>query len=150
LVNIGTLIRSAGTYRFPRATVPLEGARLEPEAGGPGPWQLPAAALAGSKVVSRSDETLGSISEVMLDLALGRIAYALLACGGFMGLGERVLVIPWNALKRDLHRNCFVLDVDDALFASAPSFDKDHWPSEPDLQWHQRLHHHFGARPYWQ
>jgi sporulation protein YlmC with PRC-barrel domain len=150
VVNIGTLIRSAGTYRGARAAVPLDNARFKPETSGPGPRQIPAAALAGLKVMSRSDEALGSISEVILDLARGRIAYALIACGGFMGLGERVFAIPWNALKRDLHRNCFVLDAEESAFATAPSFDKDHWPSEPDLQWHQRLHDHFHARPYWE
>jgi hypothetical protein len=100
--------------------------------------------------VSRSDETLGSISELILDLARGRIAYALLACGGFMGMGERLFAIPWKALKRDLHRNCFVLEADNATFASAPSFDKDHWPSELDEQWHQRLHDHYRVLPYWE
>jgi PRC-barrel domain len=150
VVNIGTLIRSAGTYRGARAAVPLESARVEAQGVGPGPRQVPAATLAGVKVVSRSDETLGSISEVILDLARGRIAYALLACGGFMGVGERLFAIPWNVLKRDTRRDCFVLDADDATLASAPAIDKDQWPSEPDLQWHQRLHEHYRARPYWE
>lgn len=150
MVNIGTLIRSAGTYRGARAAVPLESARMKPENSGPGPRQVPSATLAGEKILSRSDETLGSISEIILDLGRGRIAYALLACGGFMGMGERLFAIPWNALKRDARRNCFVLDADDATFSTAPSFDKDQWPSEPDLKWHQRLHEHYRARPYWE
>jgi len=151
VVSIGTLIRSAGTYRGARAAVPLDSARLKPESSGPGPRPTAASTLAGEKVLSRGgDETLGSISEIILDPLRGRIAYALLACGGFMGLGERLFAIPWNVLKRDARRNCFVLDVDDATFATAPSFDKDHWPVEPDLKWHQRLHEHYRARPYWE
>jgi hypothetical protein len=151
VVNIGTLIRSAGTYRGARAAVPLDSARSKSdEAGGPGPHQVAAAALSGERVLSRSHETLGSISEIMLDLARGRVAYALLACGGFMGVGERLFAIPWSVLKHDARRECFVLDVDDATFASAPTIEKDDWPSEPDLQWHQRLHQHYHARPYWE
>ena len=149
-MNIGTLIRSAGTYRGARAAVPLDSARANPDHSGPGQRQVAASMLAGEKVLSRNDQTLGSITEIVVDVARGRIGYALLACGGFMGMGERLFAIPWNALKLDARRNCFVLDADDATFATAPSFDKDHWPIEADLQWHQRLHAHYGARPYWE
>lgn len=110
---------------------------------------MPAGALAGAKVLGRGDETLGSISEIILDLARGRIAYALLACGGFMGVGERLFAIPWKALKRDANRSCFVLEADHATFESAPSFDKEHWTGEFDEQWHQRLHEHYRVLPYW-
>ncbi len=150
MVNIGTLIRSAGTYRGARAAVPLDSARQNADAGVPGPRQVSASALAGEKVFSRSDQLLGSISEVMVDLRRGRIGYVLLACGGFMGLGERLFMIPWTALKADTRRNCFVLDADEDAFATAPSFDKDQWPSEPDLAWHRQLHDHYRARPYWE
>ncbi len=148
-MNIGTLIRSAGTYRGARAAVPLDSARQKVDTNVPGPRQVGASTLAGERVVSRSDQLLGSISEVIVDLRRGRIGYALLACGGFMGLGERLFVIPWTALRADARRNCFVLEADDTAFATAPSFDRDEWPSEPDLRWHQRLHEHYRARPYW-
>ena len=150
MVNIGTLIRSASTYGGARAPGPLQGAPVKSESSGPGQFPVPAGDLAGAKVLSRSDETLGSISEIILDLARGRIAYALLACGGFMGVGERLFAIPWKALKRDMHRNCFVLEADHATFAGAPSFDKDRWPGELDEQWHQRLHDHYRVLPYWE
>jgi sporulation protein YlmC with PRC-barrel domain len=111
--------------------------------------QAPASALYGNKVVNRKEETLGSISEILLDVSCGRIAYVLLASGGFMGVGERLFAIPWNALRPDMDRKCFVLDAERSDFANAPSFDKDHWPNVPDAQWHEELHRYYRARPYW-
>jgi sporulation protein YlmC with PRC-barrel domain len=122
-------------------------ARLD--AAGANACQAPVSALYGNKVVNRKEETLGSISEILLDVSCGRIAYVLLASGGFMGVGERLFAIPWNALTLDMNRKCFVLDAERSDFENAPSFDKDHWPTVPDTQWHEEVHRYYGARPYW-
>lgn len=125
------------------------GARIDINRSGPGPRLMTAGTLTGDKVVNRQDETLGSIDEIMLDVTLGRIAYAVMAAGGFMGLGEKLFAIPWNALTLDTDRKCFVLDASRETFRNAPGFDKDHWPDEADAAWHQAVHEHYGSRPYW-
>src|SRR5262245_16305514 len=53
--------------------------------GGPGPHIMAASTLEGNDVVNRADETLGEIKEFMLDVPSGRIAYAVMSSGGFMG-----------------------------------------------------------------
>lgn len=125
------------------------GANLAFNDSGPGPRLMTASTLTGDKVVNRDGETLGSIDEIMLDVSLGRIAYAVMAAGGFMGLGEKLFAIPWSALTLDTERKRFVLDASKDTFRNAPGFDKDHWPEDADPTWHQSVHRHFGSRPYW-
>lgn len=121
-----------------------------PAPDGPGPRLMTASTLKGDKVVNLEDETLGTIDEIMLDTRAGRIAYAVMAAGGFLGLGERLFAIPWTALRLDPSRHCFVMDASKEHFDKAPGFDKDHWPSEAQRDWHDQLHTYYRARPYWE
>lgn len=68
-------------------------------------------ALVGATVFDHAGEELGTLAHVVLDLAGGRIAYAVLAHGGVLGLGEKLLPVPWGALAFDARRDCFLLDM---------------------------------------
>lgn len=68
-------------------------------------------ALVDTPVVDASGDVLGRLADVMLDVAEGRVAYAVLAHGGVLGLGEQLFMIPWQSLRLDAVRDCFVLDV---------------------------------------
>ncbi len=103
-----------------------------------------------NRVLNGRAEPLGTINDVLVDMEHGRVAYAVMASGGFMGVAERFFALPWNALKLDVERKCFMLDADKSIFENAPVFDKEHWPESPDRQWHERIHTHYHARPYWQ
>ena len=63
--------------------------------GGPGPALMGADTLLGNDVYNGTGENLGTIKEFMIDMAAGRIAYAVLSFGGFLGLGDRLFVVPW-------------------------------------------------------
>jgi len=116
---------------------------------GPGPGVMDAATLIGNDVVNSVGEDLGDIDAIMLDVARGRIAYAVLASGGFLGIGEKLFAIPWGALTLDADRKCFVLDVTAEVLRNAPGFDKDHWPSMADPIWAQGVHDYYKVRSYW-
>jgi sporulation protein YlmC with PRC-barrel domain len=118
--------------------------------GGPGPQLMTASTLTGDKVINRSGQTLGDIDEIMLDVPRGRIAYAVMASGGFLGMGEKLFAIPWNALTLDTDRHCFVLDVSKEHFENAPGFDKDHWPSAASEDWHREVHAYYRTPLYWE
>ncbi|MDN3920669.1 PRC-barrel domain-containing protein [Roseateles violae] len=116
---------------------------------GPGPRLLTASMLKGNKVVNLQDETLGSIEEIMLDVQRGRVAYAVMVSGGFLGIGERFFAVPWAVLTLDPDRQCFVMDAGSDYFDNAPGFDKNHWPSQAQREWHEEIHRHYRIRPYW-
>lgn len=116
---------------------------------GPGPEIMAAETLDGNPVVNRNGEDLGEIDSIMLDVPRGRIAYAVLSCGGFLGMGDKLFAIPWQALTLDTDNKQFVLDVDGERLKNAPGFDKDHWPSMADPQWGTQVHEYYGQQPYW-
>jgi hypothetical protein len=86
-----------------------------------------ALAIVGDEVCNEADETLGRISDIMLDLDSGAIRYAVLSTGGFDGMGDRFVAIPWSALRPDPELRRFVLDVDVGWLRKAPGFDETHW-----------------------
>ncbi len=117
---------------------------------GPGPYIMAADSLNGDSVTNSAGENLGDIKSIMIDVPRGQVAYAVLAFGGVLGLGEKLFAIPWNALTLDADNKCFVLDVDKQQLKQAPGFDKSHWPSMADETWASSVHSFYGRRPYWE
>ena len=58
----------------------------------------------------------------MIDKASGRAIYAVMSFGGILGMGERHHPLPWAALNFDTERNGYVVDVDPAQLADAPTY----------------------------
>ena len=113
------------------------------------PKVLAADTLTGDKVVNHQKEDLGKIEHLMIDLANGRIAYAVLSFGGFLGMGDKLFAIPWSALTVDTVEKQFILNVDKEVLKRAPGFDKDHWPDMADRAWGTNVFTYYGAKPYW-
>jgi sporulation protein YlmC with PRC-barrel domain len=120
------------------------------ESGGPGPRLMTASTLEGDEVVNREGEKLGRIDEIMIDVPSGRVAYVVMSTGGFLGIGDKLFAVPFNALSLDTHNKCFVLDAARERIEQAPGFDKDHWPEMADASWGQQVHGYYGTRPYWE
>ena len=116
--------------------------------GGPGPELMGADTLVGNDVYNQKGEKLGDIKEVMLDVRNGRVAYAVLSFGGFLGMGEKLFAVPWNALTLDTATKSFKLNVDKDRLKTAPGFDQDHWPNMADPTWVQSIHAYYGTKPY--
>lgn len=114
---------------------------------GPGPALMGADTLIGDGVVNAYDENLGDIKDIMLDMKTGQVAYAVLAFGGFLGMGEKLFAVPWQALHLDTHHKRFVLNVDKDRLKHAPGFNKDAWPDMSDIQWANQIHTFYGTDP---
>ncbi len=138
-----------GSQRTPEGAA-IVGGEARPGNEGPGPRIMASSTLEGDDVVNARGETLGELEEIMLDVTTGRIAYAVLSTGGFLGLGDKLFAIPWGALTMDPENKCFILDVDKERLQQAPGFDKDHWPSMADQSWATEIHSYYGTRPYWE
>jgi hypothetical protein len=113
--------------------------------GGPGPYLMGADTLLGNDVYNSSDEKLGTIKEFMIEMDSGRIGYAVLSFGGFMGMGDRLFAVPWRALTLDTAAHRFLLNVDKDTLKDAPGFDKDHWPSMADPSWAVGVNKFYGT-----
>ena len=114
------------------------------------PHCLSAGTLIGDDVVNLSGETVGDVKEIMLDLETGHVAYVVLSCGGFLGIGEKLFAVPWNGLQVNTDNHTLVFNVDKERLEQAPGFDPDDWPDMADRTWGQSIHDYYGTRPYWQ
>jgi sporulation protein YlmC with PRC-barrel domain len=110
---------------------------------------LAASSLAGDSVKNRHGEDLGAITEIMIDIPSGRVAYAVLSFGGFLGMGNKLFALPWSMLTVDEDRKCFVVDIDKTTLENAPGFDKDQWPDMANPAWATKVHTYYGRKPYW-
>ena len=108
---------------------------------------LSASTLAGDSVRNPAGEDLGKIDELMIDIPSGRVAYAVLSFGGFLGMGDKLFAVPWNALKVDEDEKCFVLNVDKRRIEQAPGFDKSNWPDMSDPSFGTQLNDYYQVRP---
>ena len=61
--------------------------------------------LKGDKVVNAAGDDLGKIEDFMFDLDNGRVGYVVISFGGFLGLGDKLFAIPWQALSLRVHEH---------------------------------------------
>lgn len=91
--------------------------------------------LMDMKVVDSQGKDLGEIDEVVLDLHNARVHAAVLASGGFLGLGEKHYAFPISEFKPGKERDRLTLDVDKQKLEDAQGFDKSKWPAMDDEYW---------------
>jgi sporulation protein YlmC with PRC-barrel domain len=115
---------------------------------GPGPYVMGANTLTGNDVFNKKGEDLGDIKEIMLDMRSGKVGYAVLSFGGFLGMGDKLFAVPWNALTLDTKNKRFLLNVEKDRLTDAPGFDKDKWPDMADESWAKAIHSYYGTKPY--
>jgi hypothetical protein len=101
-------------------------------------------------VVNRQNEDLGKIHELVIDAKEGRLAYAVLSFGGFMGMGNKLFALPWRAFEFAKTENKLILNVDKEKLKAAPGFDPDvKWPDFADRTWGNSIYKYYGYDPYW-
>lgn len=105
---------------------------------------LSASTLEGDTVCNAAGEDLGNIEDIMIDTHDGRVAYAVLSFGGFLGIGDKLFAVPWEALRIDQDNKRIVLNVEKEQLKDAPGFDKDHWPDMADPSFTQQIQSHYG------
>ncbi|NLX04082.1 MAG: PRC-barrel domain containing protein [Phycisphaerae bacterium] len=96
--------------------------------------------LIGLKVQNPAGEDLGRIDDLVLSANEDRVSYAVLARGGFLGIGDKYFAIPWSALTMSAANDAMVLDVEKDRLKAAPGFNKDNWPNMGDPRWSQGVH----------
>lgn len=115
---------------------------------GSGPDLLGINTLIGNNVCNLAGESLGDIKEIMLDIRSGKVSYAVLSFGGFLGMGEKLFAVPWGVMTLDTNNKCFVLNVEKDRLKKAPGFDKDQWPDMASQAWTKEIHSFYGATPH--
>ena len=113
------------------------------------PRVLSSSTLVGDEVKNDSGERLGEVEDLMLDLETGRIRYAVMSCGGFLGMNKKLLAIPWSSLRVDRKNECVRLDISRQTLENAPGFADDDWPDFSDPALGRTVYSYYGQPTYW-
>ena len=89
---------------------------------------LTATSIIGDKVENKKGEIIGEIKDIMIDIHSWKTEYIIIESGGFIGIGQKLFAIPYNAFKVNSNDQRFILDIDKKMLEKAPGFDQDHWP----------------------
>lgn len=110
---------------------------------------IAASKVNGTSIFNRSGDHVGQVEEIMIDKPSGHVAYAVVAFGGFLGLGETRRAVPWAVLRYDTRKDGYVAEVDDSVLKDAPNEIPEDEARYRDLDWNSRIYTHFGMPPYW-
>ena len=88
--------------------------------------------LSTAEVRSSAGETVGKIVDFMLDTERGSVVYAVMAVGGVLGVGAKMLAIPPAELRFDARGQCLQIAVDTAALEAAPGIDRTNAPESVD------------------
>jgi hypothetical protein len=102
----------------------------------------------GTAVYGSDQEKIGSIERVMIDKISGKVAYAVLSFGGFLGMGEDYYPVPWSTLEYDTNLGGYRANLTRDQLENAPRYNESQgwdWSRENDL----RVYEYYQANPYW-
>nr|WP_244552466.1 PRC-barrel domain-containing protein [Allosphingosinicella indica] len=97
----------------------------------------------GTRIYGSDGRRIGHVYNFMVDKRSGQVEYAVMAYGGFLGMGERYYPLPWRTLSYDREAGGYVIDLTERDLENAPSFTRD---SEPrfDQAYGERVHGWYG------
>jgi hypothetical protein len=101
----------------------------------------------GTNVYDPAGTKIGDIDHLMIDKVSGRVTYAVMSFGGFLGLGHSHYPIPWGALKYDTNLGGYVTGITERQLKDSPAFSDD---SYSDRNWETAVHQHYGTPFYWE
>ncbi len=102
----------------------------------------------GTTVYDRQGNSIGSIKRLMIEKISGKVAYAVVSFGGFLGLGAEEYTVPWNKLDYDTSLGGYRTDITEDLLRGAPAFSRDQTHDWSDRTREQELHDYYRS-PYY-
>ena len=103
----------------------------------------------GTKVFDTRGEHVGSIERILVEKRSGKVSYAVLSFGGFLGIGDEHYPLPWSKLNYDESLGGYRVDISKDQLEGAPKYegqeDADYWSAENG----RRVYDYYGVAPYW-
>src|SRR5262245_3342064 len=100
----------------------------------------------GTNVYAPDGTQIGDVDHLVIDRVSGRVAYAMIRFGGFLGLGHSHYPVPWAALKYDVNLGGYVTGITEQQLKDAPAFGIAAWG---DRSLEAAVHKHYGVTRYW-
>ena len=103
----------------------------------------------GTTVYDRAGNSIGEIKRLMIEKISGKVPYAVMSFGGFLGIGEQEHTIPWNKLNYDTSLGGYRTDITEEQLKGAPSFYRDREYDWSDRARERELHDYWNSPYYW-
>lgn len=108
--------------------------------------------VTGTEVFNEAGEHIGELDDLLIHKTSGKVVYALMSFGGFLGMGEKVHPLPWEVLRYDTAKDGYVVPINKEALKNAPSLDLDNIDElGSDAAWNLQLHEYYSpyaAKPY--
>jgi sporulation protein YlmC with PRC-barrel domain len=108
---------------------------------------IAASKVNGTSVYNRQGDSLGSIYDVMIDKRSGRVEYAIMSFGGFLGMGEHYHPLPWNLLQYDERQGGYIVDIDRDRLQGAPAYATSATPDWSTGAYGRQVDDYYGVSP---
>ena len=102
----------------------------------------------GTAVYGADRNKIGSVQRVMIDKISGKVTYAVVSFGGFLGMGEDYYPIPWPQLKYDTSLEGYVVGITEDQLNKAPRFTSAQGWNWNDRANDRRVYDYYGT-PLW-
>ncbi|MCF3934216.1 PRC-barrel domain-containing protein [Acuticoccus sp. M5D2P5] len=100
--------------------------------------------VVGTPVFSTEGQHLGTVEDIVIGKDDGRVRYAIMSFGGFLGIGEEYHPLPWDLLHYDETKEGYVVPVSRDQLEKAPRFPKHDEPNWQDDTYHRDIHGFYG------
>ncbi|HEX4884019.1 MAG TPA: PRC-barrel domain-containing protein [Casimicrobiaceae bacterium] len=108
--------------------------------------QMRVSELIGKNVTNAKGEGVGEIKDLVIDTTSGKVQYAVLSFGGFLGMGDKLFAYPLEKFERMSERGKLVLNVDKEKMKSAPGFDDKSWPNFSTATYRGEVDKFYGSK----
>lgn len=107
--------------------------------------RLTATSIISDKVQNPQGDNLGKIENLMVNLEDGRVEYAVIEMGAFLGIGGKLFAVPFNELHIDPVKEIFILNRNKEYLKNIPGFDRAHWPDTNAHEYYSEVKTYWGS-----
>lgn len=105
---------------------------------------LRASQVIGMAIHNPQGDNVGSVTDVVIHAESGKVRYVAVTYGGFLGIGDKLFAVPYDAFKfkvdpNSTDKHVLVLDVTQKQMEGAQGFDQNHWPDFADRRFTDEL-----------
>src|SRR3982074_1129237 len=103
----------------------------------------------GTAVYRSEGNRVGQIERVMIDKLSGKVAYAVMSFGGFMGIGEDYYPLPWSLLTYNPRLDGYEVNISEEQLKGAPKYSQHESWDWSDRARGQKVYDYYGVAPFW-
>jgi hypothetical protein len=103
----------------------------------------------GTAVYRSSGDKIGTIERIMIDKVSGKVAYAVMSFGGFMGIGEDYYPLPWSLLTYNPKLEGYEVNIGEQQLKGAPKYSQHETWDWTDRARSNAINDYYNVPPYW-